>query len=335
VKPVIVLLSVALLPLAVVHLDGQRPSRTALTAEEACTPIDFEMVNGAAPKEGDTIDRQFASQGVTFRLEPEGAPKIAQVGRPVTAFEGPKQVDTPAPDQNIGTFFLTDDGTLARAASPLLVTYDPPTAAASGVVLDVDFGESFTIEARNAAGRTLQTLTIKAGAPDTGDGIATRWAISRERAEISSIRFHGTRPSGRFGLGFDNFCARSSAAESKLKLSLDASVLFDFDKSDVKPEAASTLADAAGRVAGFAGSVVRIEGHTDNVGRPDYNQRLSEQRAATVMRYLQSQPALQSGFTFESVGFGDTRPTDDNGSEQGRARNRRVEIRVIEKAAKP
>ena len=250
----------------------------------------------------------------------------------MTAFEGPRRApDTPAPNQGVGEFFLTDDGSVpVLNAPPLVVSYNPPTAAASGVVLDIDFDEVFTIEARDAAGSVLQSLIFRAGDAGTGDGIATRWAIDRPSSDIHSIRFAGRRTkAGGFGLAFDNFCSRSSAAGSLLKISLDASVLFDFDKSVLRSEAENVLQSAADRLKAYPRARVVVEGHTDNVGAPAYNQRLSEQRAASVVKYLQSRLSVgPDALTFERVGYGETRPTSDNSSEQGRQRNRRVEIRV-------
>ena len=199
---------------------GQARAITRLGVVAPCVPIDFESVPGAAPAEGLLISDQFKStQGVEFRLEPTGIPVLAAVGRPMTAFSSRWGPDTPAPNQGIGTFFLTDDGrTAGLDAPPLIVAYDPPTSAACGVVLDIDFNETFTIEARDAAGAILQSVKIKAGDPNTGDGIATRWSIDRESADIHSIRFVGRRTAlGGFGLGFDNFCSRSSASGALLK----------------------------------------------------------------------------------------------------------------------
>lgn len=74
-----------------------------------------------------------------------------------------------------------------------------PVDSASGVVLDIDYSERFTIEARDSAGDVLELVTIAAGDPGTGDGIATPWGFSRSSADVASIRFEGTRRSGRFG----------------------------------------------------------------------------------------------------------------------------------------
>lgn len=178
--------------------------------------IDFEAIPGETPFEGLAISDQYLlSDGITFSLENGGDPVLAKVGPPATAFGGPPNHngdDTPALNQNIGSFFLTDDGVLSGLdAEPLIVSYSPPTAAASGVILDIDFDETFTIDARDANDNTLETITITAGDPNTGDGIATRWVLYRASEDIYSIKFEGQRAdAGSFGLGFDNFSARSA-----------------------------------------------------------------------------------------------------------------------------
>jgi hypothetical protein len=177
--------------------------------------IDFETIPCETPREGLVISDQFSTTtGVSFRLEGGGHPVLADVGGDRTAFVGPSDEDgntndTVAPGQNVGQYFLTDDGDLDSGSTPLIVTYDPPTAEASGYLLDVDGGENYTIEARDANGDILETVTISDDDPEAGDGLATYWSIDRENADIVSIRFVGEKPSGLFGLGFDNFNARS------------------------------------------------------------------------------------------------------------------------------
>jgi hypothetical protein len=177
--------------------------------------IDFETVPGVGiPTACMEINTQYQSlYGVTFSLEGGGSPRIAQVGDPLEAFMGPPNNtlnDMPASGQNIGNYFLTDDCTLGLTAAPLVVNYNPPTAAASGVILDIDLNEQFTIQARDAGNNVIQTITINAGDPGTGDGIATPWSFDLGSPNIYSIRFVGTKPGGGFGLGFDNFYARAA-----------------------------------------------------------------------------------------------------------------------------
>ena len=70
---------------------------------------------------------------------------------------------------------------------------------------------------------------------------------------------------------------------------------------------------------------LEIQGHTDNVGAPEANKKLSEARAAAVKTYLVSDLGV-TPVRLTTAGFGDTRPVGDNKTEAGRAENRRVEL---------
>src|SRR5690606_39121260 len=70
---------------------------------------------------------------------------------------------------------------------------------------------------------------------------------------------------------------------------------------------------------------IRIEGHTDNVGNPDFNQKLSERRATAVKTFLEKEYGID-GSRLEAQGFGDTRPVASNDTPEGRQANRRAEL---------
>ncbi len=101
-------------------------------------------------------------------------------------------------------------------------------------------------------------------------------------------------------------------------------VNFDTGKSTIKPDSAKTLDDAAAALQ-VAGTVkVEVAGHTDNVGTPDANLRLSQERAQAVMAALVTRGVKADRLT--AKGYGQTTPIADNRSEDGRAKNRRVEL---------
>lgn len=112
-----------------------------------------------------------------------------------------------------------------------------------------------------------------------------------------------------------------------IKLNLPDGVTFDFGKSDLKSQFYPALNNVARTLGEYNQTIVEVAGHTDSVGSDAVNQRLSEQRANSVGSYLIGQGLVRE--RFEIVGFGKSRPIADNGSEQGRAANRRVEIRVV------
>jgi outer membrane protein OmpA-like peptidoglycan-associated protein len=120
----------------------------------------------------------------------------------------------------------------------------------------------------------------------------------------------------------------------QVRLYLAADVLFDFDKSTIRHDAAKTLHQAADIIRARSKGVVRVEGYTDSKGNAAYNARLSEQRAASVKEWLVSKEGLKIAMT--TLGSGAANPVAPNakpdGSDNpaGRQRNRRVEI-VISK----
>jgi outer membrane protein OmpA-like peptidoglycan-associated protein len=103
-------------------------------------------------------------------------------------------------------------------------------------------------------------------------------------------------------------------------------VLFDTGKSDLRPEAREDLAKLSGIVLNYPSLRLTIEGHTDNSGSAEVNQTVSEQRANSVRDYLVSQ-GLTAG-SLSAQGLGMNNPAADNGTAEGRQKNRRVEIIV-------
>jgi outer membrane protein OmpA-like peptidoglycan-associated protein len=103
-------------------------------------------------------------------------------------------------------------------------------------------------------------------------------------------------------------------------------VLFDFNKYTLKPEAREKLAKVSGILLAYPDLKVQVEGYTDNIGSDEYNQKLSEQRADGVREYLVAQSVSDSNVT--AKGFGMADPVADNTTNQGRAKNRRVELVV-------
>jgi outer membrane protein OmpA-like peptidoglycan-associated protein len=103
-------------------------------------------------------------------------------------------------------------------------------------------------------------------------------------------------------------------------------VLFDFDKSNVKPEAASILDRLVAFMNENKDKKVSLSGHTDNVGSEAYNQKLSERRVSSVQDYVVKKGV--EGSRVSGQGFGESKPIADNKTREGRAKNRRVEIKV-------
>jgi len=103
-------------------------------------------------------------------------------------------------------------------------------------------------------------------------------------------------------------------------------VLFDFDKSNVKPEAGAILDRLVAFMNENKDKKVNLSGHTDNVGTEAYNQALSERRVNSVRDYVVKK-GVDAG-RVSGQGFGESKPIADNKTREGRAKNRRVEIKV-------
>lgn len=104
-------------------------------------------------------------------------------------------------------------------------------------------------------------------------------------------------------------------------------ILFDFDSYTLKDEAKQTLDAIYEILKDHPDREVQISGHTDNIGKEDYNLELSEQRAKVVAEYL-----LQKGLKEDQIsykGYGSSKPIVPNDSAENRAKNRRVEILIL------
>ncbi len=184
-----------------------------------CFTIDFEEIPGGNPFEGLEISNQFFSEfGVSFILEDNEQPILAQIGSPVGGFSSSFGEDTPAPGVDVGQFFLTDDGELVGLdATGLIINFDKPLSRVEGCIIDIDFGEQFVLEARDLDDLVIAFDTIRSGDPGTGDGQLTCWEFTANNCEgISSVRLKGFRTqAGGFGYGVDNIvgCFREDEVE--------------------------------------------------------------------------------------------------------------------------
>ena len=110
-------------------------------------------------------------------------------------------------------------------------------------------------------------------------------------------------------------------------VNLPDGVTFDVDSSSLKPQFRATLDQIADSMNRYPNSLIDVYGHTDSTGSDQYNQALSERRASTVANYLITRGV--SGSRVRSQGFGESMPIASNDTIEGRARNRRVEIKIV------
>lgn len=102
-------------------------------------------------------------------------------------------------------------------------------------------------------------------------------------------------------------------------------ILFDFDKDVVKPESAPTLSDIAKALTANPQLKLKIIGHTDSKGGESYNLELSQRRAANVLAALTGDYGIEPS-RLSSDGAGMSHPIESNDTDEGRAKNRRVEL---------
>jgi OOP family OmpA-OmpF porin len=105
-------------------------------------------------------------------------------------------------------------------------------------------------------------------------------------------------------------------------------ILFDVDKTDLKPESRATLEEVAKLLKSDPSLRIEVGGHTDNTGGADHNMKLSVGRAAAVVNALVGTYGIDKS-RLQPQGYGDAKPVAPNDSDQGRAKNRRVELRKL------
>ncbi|NUQ71968.1 MAG: OmpA family protein [Polyangiaceae bacterium] len=117
------------------------------------------------------------------------------------------------------------------------------------------------------------------------------------------------------------------AVGAVVRVELSSEVLFAFDSDRLLPGGVSALDGVLDKIAGRSPSHVTVLGHTDNIGEDAYNLDLSRRRAESVAKLLEERGISRSILT--ATGHGEARPVADNGSPEGRRRNRRVEIVIV------
>lgn len=112
-----------------------------------------------------------------------------------------------------------------------------------------------------------------------------------------------------------------------ITLLMPGNVTFATNSADLSPQFFDVLTSVSKVLDEFDKTVVEVAGHTDSTGSDSYNQGLSERRAASVARYLESQEVNPQRLI--TIGLGETMPVADNGTQAGRQQNRRVELTMV------
>jgi outer membrane protein OmpA-like peptidoglycan-associated protein len=162
--------------------------------------------------------------------------------------------------------------------------------------------------------------------PD-GKSFRGYWWRKGQEQEAPSGNWNGSKISSQIG-GCPHW---SGSVGGELKKQLNSEgrarvygILFDLNSATIKAESKPVLEEVLGLLQGEPSWKLVIEGHTDSTGNPDFNQKLSLQRADAVRAYLLA--AGTGAGRLQTRGFGSTKPVADNASAMGRAQNRRVEL---------
>jgi OmpA-OmpF porin, OOP family len=109
---------------------------------------------------------------------------------------------------------------------------------------------------------------------------------------------------------------------------VETAVHFGFNRDNLTKEAKEAIDQLAASVATTKGYIITVEGATDSVGSADYNYALSERRANAVIQYLAAEKEVPA-YKIYLIGLGKDKPVDSNKTRDGRAKNRRVDIRLM------
>jgi outer membrane protein OmpA-like peptidoglycan-associated protein len=204
------------------------------------------------------------------------------------------------------------------------VTQAEKKATQQGTALEtVETGLNRTNEKVIDLDAGLKSTNNKVGEVDKKAGDAAASADKAQQSATEAKTYAETRTT-TIEKNFNNTIENID----KFKLAQTQQVLFDLNKSDLKPDAKKTLDDIASGVASKKRYIIEVQGYTDNRGPAGMNLALSQRRAESVVRYLTLTHKLPLR-SIHLIGAGDADPVADNKTRDGRKQNRRVEIRLF------
>jgi OmpA-OmpF porin, OOP family len=169
------------------------------------------------------------------------------------------------------------------------------------------------VDARAQAG--IQQVQAKAAEVDQKAQAAGQQATQAQTLADNAVRRVDTLQNAVANL--DNY-----------RVVTEASVHFGFNKDNLTKKAKDALDQLAQSVPNTKGYLIAVEGGTDSVGDADYNYALSQRRADAVIQYLASQHSIPAHKIY-LIGLGKDKPVDSNKTREGRAANRRVDVRLM------
>lgn len=194
-------------------------------------------------------------------------------------------------------------------------------ASAAAAALALDESRQRREEADAAVSRAQRELEQIAA-----ERLELQAAVSMLDEQTASLEKEKTELSSRLAGALSQVADTQSSARGMIVSLPD--ILFDTNEATLKSEARVVLAKLAGILLIMPDLNLRVEGHTDSTGSAEYNQQLSEKRAASVRDFLAEQGIAAQRMI--AVGYGFDRPVAANDTREGRAKNRRVEIVIAE-----
>ncbi len=158
--------------------------------------------------------------------------------------------------------------------------------------------------------------------------------VNAKTTEVEQKAQSATQQAGQAQTSADNAVHRVDSLTNTVanldnyRVVTETSVHFGFDKDNLTKKAQEALDQLANDVPNTKGYIITVEGGTDSVGNQEYNYGLSERRADSVIQYLASKHNIPAHKIY-LVGLGKDKPVDDNKTRDGRAKNRRVDVRLM------
>ena len=184
---------------------------------------------------------------------------------------------------------------------------------------------------RIAQGVAAGEVDLKAMQKRTADSLAA--VTARAKDSIEAMRDRARDSLAALNKSFNERISNLDNYETRFASSIN----FATNSAQLTDEAKKTIDDIVARTSGdMNGYLFEVLGYTDNTGTPKYNQALSRRRAQSVVSYLSEQRHIQPRFIATPTGLGEERPVADNSTAEGRAMNRRVELKLmVNKGIKP
>ena len=235
---------------------------------------------------------------------------------------GPRPTSPTLPD--ISGTYATDysDFHVRQQGTALIGCYEYDEGLLEGIIE----GRLMKITWKESGGDDDRGPAVMVFAPD-GKSFKGFWWHMRSGSGRPNGTWDGAKTSDTVG-GCPHW---SGSLEGELKKKLETDrraslygILFDLDSAVIRAESKPVLDQVLQLLVGEPDWRLTIEGHTDNVGSAERNQKLSEERANAVLEYLASKGIDKT--RLEAQGFGDTKPIKDNKTGEGRAQNRRIEF---------